>query len=561
MLVLWMLYATAFAAIVAGGALALERLAAIWDVPRRTVWCAAVVVAIATPVFLALNPNRAPRWMEPSAPVVVEMAVQAAVPIQRVQLASEPSRLFVPPSFSARWNAPALAAWIGASAVLLVIFLRGVWIMNRRRGEWERASVDGNRVLIAQNAGPAVVGALKPEIVLPSWMLVLDATERALVLRHESEHVAARDPLLLTLGGLSLVLFPWNAALWFIVRRLRLATEIDCDARVLRSVASPRDYGMLLLAVGARRSLALPLSASLTERQLDLERRIIAMTSLRPSRPVFASLPFIGVLCLAAAVAAQTPHPGPLTHASAAPAKAIVPAAASAVAAATVTGSAHAAIPATAVGAASAGGAGSAAAAIKPAVAKSSGPLVPAVADTDPVLASDQVVKRDVEATITARKAMEAGRVGACCLPLDTLAAWVVKHQPDVMRGDNSIRAVIFVVDADGHYVSSVVNRQEHDAATDAAVARAKVVLDTMTVMRSAMNDEVVSDTAATKLRALAAELKAREALVGSKALRLNTNALDIPRESIQSVDVQKFQAGVLSPNPIGVVTVVLKRD
>src|SRR6185312_5073929 len=53
MLVLWLLYAVGFTAIVAGAALALEQLATIWDVPRRVVWIAALTVAVIAPVILA----------------------------------------------------------------------------------------------------------------------------------------------------------------------------------------------------------------------------------------------------------------------------------------------------------------------------------------------------------------------------------------------------------------------------------------------------------------------------------------------------------------------------
>ena len=59
--------------------------------------------------------------------------------------------------------------------------------------------------------------------------------------------------MLIAAAAWAVALFPWNPALWLIVKRLRLAIEIDCDARVLAGRRSDvRDYGMLLLTVGSR---------------------------------------------------------------------------------------------------------------------------------------------------------------------------------------------------------------------------------------------------------------------------------------------------------------------
>ncbi|UUZ52386.1 hypothetical protein LP419_22985 [Massilia sp. H-1] len=45
--------------------------------------------------------------------------------------------------------------------------------------------------------------------------------------------MAARDPQLLGLALLVLVAMPWNLPMWWQLRRLRHAIEVDCDARVL----------------------------------------------------------------------------------------------------------------------------------------------------------------------------------------------------------------------------------------------------------------------------------------------------------------------------------------
>jgi hypothetical protein len=129
------------------------------------------------------------------------------------------------------------------------------------------------------------------------------------VLRHESEHIRAGDPRLLLVAGLVLVAMPWNPALWWMMRRMRLAMEIDCDARVLRGIDAIHAYGMLLLAVDERRGRNLPLVASLTEQRAILERRILAMTASRPSYPRLVSTALGLVACAAAIAVAQTPVP------------------------------------------------------------------------------------------------------------------------------------------------------------------------------------------------------------------------------------------------------------
>ena len=110
--------------------------------------------------------------------------------------------------------------------------------------------MEGERVLVSPDVGPAVIGWFRGTVVLPEWALGLEPDWRRLVLAHEREHVRAHDPALLALGILALVLLPGNAALWWQVRRLRLAVELDCDERVLRAHPDVGAYGGLLLEGG-----------------------------------------------------------------------------------------------------------------------------------------------------------------------------------------------------------------------------------------------------------------------------------------------------------------------
>jgi hypothetical protein len=87
----------------------------------------------------------------------------------------------------------------------------------------------------------------------------------------------ARDPQILTTATLLFALFPWNAPLAWMLRRLRFAMEVDCDARVVRGGADPASYGEALLYVSQRQAPAPATSIALIERPSQLERRINLM--------------------------------------------------------------------------------------------------------------------------------------------------------------------------------------------------------------------------------------------------------------------------------------------
>ena len=168
--------------------------------------------------------------------------------------------------------------WVALSALLLLRLGGGVATLRRARRGWRREELDGMTVCVSPNVGPAVVGLRSMNVVLPEWILDLDGPLRALVLRHEQEHRSARDPYVLFGAAAAVCLMPWNPALWFQTRRLRLAIELDCDARVLRAHPTPERYGLLMLTIAQRRSVAPTLFAPmLAEPATQLERRILEM--------------------------------------------------------------------------------------------------------------------------------------------------------------------------------------------------------------------------------------------------------------------------------------------
>jgi len=208
-----------------------------------------------------------------------------------------------------RWDPALRVAWGASSAaVLLALAAMGAVLAVRRRG-WSAAEVDGVPILVSSDTGPAVVGLVRSRIVLPTWALSADEEARRLVLEHEQEHVRAGDPRLLAAVLLLVALVPWNPAAWWQLRRLRLALEVDCDARVLRRRADVRAYGAVLLEVGRRASRTRLAAAAFAEPVSSLERRIRIMTAPRVRRPLLRAAGFTALAATLVAVACRAPEP------------------------------------------------------------------------------------------------------------------------------------------------------------------------------------------------------------------------------------------------------------
>ena len=93
----------------------------------------------------------------------------------------------------------------------------------------------------------------------------------------------AGDLRILYVSFWALLVMPWNVPLWWMIRRLHLAVETDCDLRVLRRYPErTRAYGELLLEVGIMSSRHRLAGAMLSESKSTLERRLDIMTRSIP---------------------------------------------------------------------------------------------------------------------------------------------------------------------------------------------------------------------------------------------------------------------------------------
>jgi len=101
--------------------------------------------------------------------------------------------------------------------------------------------------------------------------------QQAAVMAHESSHINAHDPTVFTIALCLIALMPWNLPLWWQLRRLRCAIEVDCDARVLTAGHKLIVYGETLIAVGERQSRYVGSVAGMSESRSFLERRLKLM--------------------------------------------------------------------------------------------------------------------------------------------------------------------------------------------------------------------------------------------------------------------------------------------
>lgn len=209
--------------------------------------------------------------------------------------------------------------WFAISLVLLAwTVAHAGWVSHvvhasrrMRHTSRELDVVDSIPVVVTRTLGPATVGVWHARVLLPAWVLTLPGIERRYIVRHEEEHRRANDGRLRFLASMLVIIMPWNVALWWQLRRLSLAIEVDCDRRVVRALGDARRYGELLLKVALAASSATRLhrlQPALLGGMGMLERRLsvlLAPVALRTARR--CELVVLAALLLATVLA--MPHP------------------------------------------------------------------------------------------------------------------------------------------------------------------------------------------------------------------------------------------------------------
>ena len=266
---LWMASAVAASALLGLAAWLAEGTARDRGEPGRWPWALALAGTLVLPLR-ALTTTSGPA---PAAPGVVapESGASAAALAEWIRLLGEA------PGWWTALDPWVVPGWVVLSGALGLALLGGLARLAVRAGRWPRVRADGVEVLVSEDFGPAVLGVVRPRVVLPRWALRLPAQRRRLIVLHEDEHRRAGDPVLLVAATVATVAVAWNPVAWWLLLRLRAAVEMDCDARVVRRGIRVADYGRLLVELGTRQAGGgLPVPAFARPPSL-LERRVTTM--------------------------------------------------------------------------------------------------------------------------------------------------------------------------------------------------------------------------------------------------------------------------------------------
>ena len=304
----WLVYALMIGALIAVATSALASLAQSRRWPTRWLWLASLAATLLV-LAVAARARPADRMRSVAESFVVPTNPDAGSPSQTLLVMIGDAQTLVASALHAGvatvarqlppWLPGALAAlWfvasVGGLGTLALVHLR----LRRARSSWVDTELHGHQVRVAPWEGPAVIGILHPVIVVPRWLLARDADEQRLVLEHEAEHVRARDHLMLGAACVAVACMPWHPAAWWSLARLRLAIELDCDARVLRRGTPPRFYGEMLIDLAGQCSGFRVGATALADKTSHLERRLLAMKPITPRNRSLRT----GVLCATAAL-------------------------------------------------------------------------------------------------------------------------------------------------------------------------------------------------------------------------------------------------------------------
>jgi len=225
------------------------------------------------------------------APALVPKAVSLAAP------------LFDPvPYLVGAWALGALVC-VGLLAWRQHSFGRALGTLRREAGLY-RAEATG--------VGPAVVGALRPRIVVPAdFEARFEPEEREVVLAHEQAHYRRGDPLANGVVALGQCLFWPNPLAHVAAHYVRMDQELACDAAVIaRFPGARKRYAEAMLKTQLA-PMAAPLACYWPGRSAHpMKRRIAMLKEASPATPRrVAGLAIVGVLSLGAGVAAWAAQP------------------------------------------------------------------------------------------------------------------------------------------------------------------------------------------------------------------------------------------------------------
>ena len=300
----WMLWAIAIGGLLAAAAHVLESTLRAFGRPGRWAWVAAIVGALVLQAWSIVPWSERTTVSERSS--LAEGEVAASVALLKAEEAGAAVGAFLD-----RFDTWVLIAWVSVSTILLTGLVGGLLRLHERSLGWRTHTIDGDNVLVSDDFGPALLGIRAPRIVLPEHVMAMNPLVIRVICAHEAEHRAAHDTWLLAAGAFLASVMPWNVALWWKVMRLREAIEIDCDERVLSSVVSRREYGVILLDLASDMDHVAPAVPAFAQPTSLLERRLTTMIIGARRKGIAATTASCIGVALLGIVACRTPAPTP----------------------------------------------------------------------------------------------------------------------------------------------------------------------------------------------------------------------------------------------------------
>jgi hypothetical protein len=174
------------------------------------------------------------------------------------------------------WTSLLLLSWMAGAGVLAVLFMLQHRRFLQRLGPLQ--ACDGYLLASRDDVGPALLGVMRPQIIVPSDFLArFNPLQQDLVLAHEGVHRRRADPVCNLVCAALQCLFWFHPLVHLAATRFRADQELACDAEVLRKhPGARRSYAEAMLATqfsSAASALAChwPQRHSLKERIMQLQ--------------------------------------------------------------------------------------------------------------------------------------------------------------------------------------------------------------------------------------------------------------------------------------------------
>jgi beta-lactamase regulating signal transducer with metallopeptidase domain len=239
----------------------------------------------------------------PSPPQVIVQITSAIDP--------SPAQIAAP---SPAWKSLLSLAWMAGVIVVASTMIerqRGYRRRLRMAARWSAATGAWPIMQAGDNdTGPAMVGALRPRIVLPrDFAERYDADERALILAHETMHARRGDGWWCLLANLCLCLFWFHPLVWWASLAMRHDQELACDAAVMREHAGQRRRYALAMLKTQCATAVLPVGCAWSSRHPVVERIAMLKRSVLPRRLGKAGVVATAIILAGAVYAGEQPGP------------------------------------------------------------------------------------------------------------------------------------------------------------------------------------------------------------------------------------------------------------